>query len=63
MEFVKLIWVVNFFFFALILFFIWSKILIISKRLGILQQVLSSIDSLKQETRPADEKQPSAPKT
>lgn len=30
---IRIIWIINFFFFALVLIFIWAKVLIISRRL------------------------------
>ena len=46
MEIVKVIWAVNFFFFSLILFFVWSKIYIISKRIKKTTSLIEEIDKV-----------------
>ncbi len=46
MQIVALIWVINLFFFALILFFVWSKIAIISRKIASVHPTISSIDDL-----------------
>jgi large-conductance mechanosensitive channel len=53
MQYVKLLWVVNFFFFALILFFIWSKITILSKRLTSLKKAFDSVKATQEEVSKA----------
>jgi len=40
-ELLKFLWVVNFLFFSLILIFLWSKVVIINKRLKAVRRLLS----------------------
>lgn len=44
MEIVKILWVIKFFFFTLVLFFIWSKINVISNKI---KTITSSIEDIK----------------
>ena len=46
-ELVKIIWVANFFLFALALLFVWSKVTIIVKRLTTLEALLTSVRTLR----------------
>jgi hypothetical protein len=59
MEIVKVIWVVNFFFFSLILFFVWSKVHIISKRIKKAASIIEEIDKVTAEP-PVDQAAKSA---
>ncbi|MCL2220233.1 MAG: hypothetical protein FWC23_08985 [Chitinispirillia bacterium] len=40
-ELLKFLWVVNFLFFSLILIFLWSKVVIINKRLRAIKKLLA----------------------
>jgi len=40
-ELLKFLWVINFLFFSLILIFLWSKVVIINKRLRAIKRLLS----------------------
>jgi hypothetical protein len=44
MEIVKILWIIKFFFFTLVLFFIWSKINVISNKI---KAITSSIEDIK----------------
>ncbi len=44
MEIVKILWIIKFFFFTLVLFFIWSKINVISNKI---KTITSSIEDIK----------------
>ena len=44
MELVKILWIIKFFFFTLVLFFIWSKINVISNKI---KAITSSIEDIK----------------
>ena len=39
-ELLKFLWIVNFLFFSLILIFLWSKVVIVNKRLKAVQRLL-----------------------
>ena len=49
MLFIKIFWVFNFFVFALLLLFVWSKIYIISKKLQSAAAVVEKIDALSEQ--------------
>jgi predicted membrane channel-forming protein YqfA (hemolysin III family) len=49
MEIVKVIWVINFFFFSMILFFVWSKIYIIAKRIKKATDLIGELDKVTEE--------------
>lgn len=57
MEYVKLLWVVVFFFSLLILIFVWAKILIIGRRLERIRVVLTKLETLSEELSATDSKQ------
>jgi len=40
-ELIKFIWVINFLFFSLILIFLWSKVVIVNKRMKAIRRLLS----------------------
>jgi hypothetical protein len=46
LETLKILWVVIFFLFSVILFFIWSKILLITKKLDSLSHLVSEIETI-----------------
>ena len=46
MELVKILWIIKFFFFTLVLFFIWSKMNVISKKVKTITSSLEDIDKL-----------------
>ncbi|MDR2577604.1 MAG: hypothetical protein LBC70_02175 [Chitinispirillales bacterium] len=48
-ELLRFLWVINFLFFTLILIFLWSKIIIINKRLRAIQKLLSIGDEIDRE--------------
>lgn len=48
-ELLRFLWVINFLFFTLILIFLWSKIVIINKRLRAIQKLLSIGDEIDRE--------------
>ena len=49
MELVKILWIIKFFFFTLALFFIWSKMNVISKKVKIISSRIEDIDKLMSE--------------
>ena len=59
MEYLKLVWIIIFFFFSLCLIFIWSKILVIFKRTSAITELLKSFNQLGAENEP-DERDISA---
>jgi len=48
-ELLKFLWVINFLFFTLILIFLWSKVIIINKRMRAIQRLLSINDEIDRE--------------
>lgn len=46
MVWIQAVWIANFFFFALILLFIWSKIAIISKKIKTIDSILTNTEEL-----------------
>jgi hypothetical protein len=66
MEAVKIIWVVNFFFFSLILFFVWSKLYVISKKIKKCTAILEETDKvgseMNKDEKPAVEAKPAPAK-
>lgn len=53
----KFLWVVNFLFFALVLVFLWSKVVIINKRLKAIRRLLSIGEEIdKEQKRLGDKK-------
>jgi len=56
-ELLKFLWVVNFLFFALVLVFLWSKVVIINKRLKAIRRLLSIGEEIdKEQKRLGDKK-------
>ena len=45
----KFLWVVNFLFFSLILIFLWSKVVIVNKRLKAVQRLLAIGEEIEKE--------------
>jgi len=48
-ELLKFLWVVNFLFFSLILIFLWSKVVIVNKRLKAVQRLLAIGEEIEKE--------------
>ena len=46
MELVKILWIIKFFFFTLVLFFIWSKMNVISRKVKTITSSIEDIDKL-----------------
>jgi hypothetical protein len=46
MDIVRTIWIVNFFFFVLILIFAWSKIYLITRRIDAILMMIKKCDAL-----------------
>ncbi len=46
MEIVRIIWIVNFFFFLLVLIFLWSKIYLVAKKIGQLTSIIKNCDEI-----------------
>lgn len=46
MELVKILWIIKFFFFTLVLFFIWSKMNVISNKVKTITSNIEDIDKL-----------------
>jgi hypothetical protein len=56
-ELLKFLWVVNFLFFALVLVFLWSKVVIISRRLKAIRRLISIGEEIdKEQKRLGDKK-------
>jgi len=55
-ELLKFLWVVNFLFFSLILIFLWSKVVIINKRLKAIRRLLSIGEEISREYKRLSEK-------
>ena len=55
MELVRVIWVVNFFFFALIVLFVWSKALLADGRMKAIASLVEQIESLRAQMHPPGE--------
>lgn len=47
MDEIKVLWIIVFFIFTLILIFTWSKILVISRKLGIIINLIKKCDDIK----------------
>jgi hypothetical protein len=45
-DLIKFLWVINFLFFSLILIFLWSKVVIMNKRLKAIRRLLSINEEL-----------------
>ncbi len=58
MQVIRTIWVVNFFLFSLILLFVWSKVVIISKRVTQLLPLIKKVQELRSELRGASKQNP-----
>jgi len=48
-ELLRFLWVINFLFFTLILIFLWSKVIIINKRMKAIQRLLSINEEIDRE--------------
>jgi hypothetical protein len=46
MDFIRILWSINFFFFVLVLIFIWSKMYLISRRIDELLSIIKKSDEL-----------------
>jgi hypothetical protein len=55
MEIVKLLWVINIFFLVLILLFVWSKFLIISRKIISIKTIMNSMEEGDESENIADE--------
>jgi len=56
-ELLKFIWVINFLFFSLILIFLWSKVVIVNKRLKAVRRLLAIGEEIyKEDKRIGDKK-------
>ena len=53
-KIVRILWIVNFFFFALTLIFIWSKILIIAKKVKVITVLIRQSEVTVNEARQLD---------
>jgi hypothetical protein len=49
-PFVRIIWIIVFFIFSITLIFVWSKILIISKKIKTISATVKKIQEISQET-------------
>jgi hypothetical protein len=58
MDIVRTLWIVNFFFFVLILIFMWSKIYLIGRRIDDIVSIVKKCDELPE---PVETKAPTAP--
>jgi hypothetical protein len=56
MDIVRILWIVNFFFFVLILIFMWSKIYLVGRRIDDIISIVKKSDELPESV----EKDPSA---
>ena len=54
MEYVRILWIIVFFFFSLSLIFIWSKILVLFRRTTAILNLLQNCDNLAKELSDAD---------
>ena len=52
MNAVRVLWVVDFFFFALVIIYVWSKTIIVAKRLSLVDAALQRLLELRQESTP-----------
>ncbi len=48
-ELVKFLWVINFLFFSLILIFLWSKVVIVNKRLKAVRRLIAIGEEISRE--------------
>jgi len=46
MEIVRIIWIINFFFFLLVLIFLWSKIYLATKKINELSAIIKSSNEI-----------------
>lgn len=46
MEYIKILWIIVFFIFSLNLIFIWSKLLVLFKRIAALQTILDACEQV-----------------
>jgi hypothetical protein len=52
---IRVLWSVNFFFFALVLLFVWSKAYIVSKKIQAVVAAVAAIEGAAQELQPGEE--------
>ena len=57
MNQLRIFWGINFFFFALILIYLWSKIIIISRKINRMRGLIKEAEGLKTENENLKEKQ------
>ena len=55
-ELLRFLWVINFLFFSLILIFLWSKVIIINKRLRAVKRLLAIGDEIHRENEKLGDK-------
>jgi hypothetical protein len=55
-ELLRFLWVINFLFFSLILIFLWSKVIIINKRLRAVKRLLSIGEEIHRENEKLGDK-------
>jgi hypothetical protein len=61
MEIVRIIWIINFFFFLLVLIFLWSKIYLATKKINELAAIIKSTNEISGAPRETP-KSPNEPK-
>ena len=54
-HFIRIIWIIGFFLFSITLIFIWSKILIISKKMKTIDAIVKKIQEISQEAIKLDQ--------
>jgi cell division protein FtsL len=62
MDIIRTIWIVNFFFFLLVLIFLWSKLYLVSRKIAELSQTIKKFDEFKEVAPAEPESQKKAPK-
>jgi hypothetical protein len=53
--FIRIVWIIGFFLFSITLIFVWSKILIISKKIKTISAIIKKIHEISQETVKLDQ--------
>ncbi|MBD3343493.1 MAG: hypothetical protein GF401_00350 [Chitinivibrionales bacterium] len=59
MEIIKAVWIINFFFFGFILFFIWSKTVIIRKKVAAVTPIIKQIEAIQEKGKNPNSRQQS----
>jgi hypothetical protein len=54
MEYIRILWIIVFFFFSLSLIFIWSKILVLFRRITAIHNLLQNCENIVKELGKAD---------